>query len=79
MLRNLSKTNLVLGFFLVILLLSIYAQIDMQSRYHPSYVIYANKLDEKPTNYFTLSNPDRYVLEAIHNRSFVEISSPKDT
>ena len=77
--RKLSRTNLALVFFFAILLLSIYAQIDMQSRYHPSYAIYADKLDEKPANYFTLANPDRYVLQAIYNQNFIEISSPKDT
>jgi len=79
MTRKPSKANLALVLFIAILFLSIYAQLDMQARYHPSYAIYADKLDEKPTNYFPLPNPDQCVLEAINSQSYVYISSPNDT
>jgi hypothetical protein len=77
--RKPSKANLVLVVFIAILFLSIYAQIDMQARYYPSYAIYADKLDEKPTDYFPLPNPDQCVLEAMNSQSYVYISSPDDT
>jgi len=40
----------------------------MTSIYHPTYSIDATKLNDKPSNYFVLDNPDRYVLEAISNQ-----------
>jgi len=56
-------------FFLAVLLLSIYAQIQYQTQMwsdtEPSYGIHANKLTEKPVKYFVLSNPDQYVLKVI--------------
>jgi hypothetical protein len=75
----LSKTNIALVLFIAILLLSIYAQIDIQSKYYPSHAIDADKLNEKPTNYFSLPNPDQYVLEAINSERFVDIRSLDDT
>jgi hypothetical protein len=40
----------------------------MQSVYHPSYAIYASKLEDKPSGYSVLNNPDKYFLEAITNQ-----------
>jgi hypothetical protein len=77
--RKLSKTNLALVFFSLTLVLSMVGMIEMQSIYHSSYVIYASKLNEKPTNYFVLDNPDSYVLEAISSQNYVHINSPQDT
>lgn len=61
------------------LVVSIGGMIEMQSIYHSSYVIYASKLSEKPSNYFILDNPDSYVLEAMSSQNYVHIESPQDT
>jgi len=70
MVRKLSKTNLAFIAFTAILLLSIFAQIQYQtqrwSNIEPYYGLQANKLDDKPQNYFKLPNPDQYVLKAIN-------------
>jgi len=75
MVRKLSKTNLAFIAFTAILLLSIFAQIyyqtQMWSGVEPSYAIYADKLTEKPADYFKLTNPDQYVLNAINGESNV--------
>ncbi len=75
--RKLSKINLALIFFLAILLLSVYAQIAYQTQvrsdYYPYYYIYANKLSDKPAEYFTLANPDQYVLRAINGESKINV------
>ena len=64
-----SKANVALISFIAILLLSVFAQIYYQtqtwSNIEPSYSISANKLTEKPENYFILSNPDQYVLKVL--------------
>jgi hypothetical protein len=69
MARKLSKANIALIFFSAILLLLVYAQIQYQTQMwsdtEPSYAIHADKLTEKPANYFALSNPDQYVLKVI--------------
>jgi len=77
--KKLSKTNLALIFFSLVLVLSTVGIVEMQSIYHSSYVIYASKLNEKPTNYFVLDNPDSYVLEAMSSQNYVHIGSPQDT
>jgi len=78
--RKLSRTNLALVFLALTLVISVYALNEMQSVYHPEYALYATKLDEKPQKYFSLDNPDSYVLEAILNpRKYVPIGSPEDT
>jgi hypothetical protein len=77
--RKLSKTNLALVFFTLVLVLSVCGLVEMQSIYHPSYAVYADKLGEKPSNYFVLENPDRYIIEAISSQSYVYIGSPEDT
>ena len=77
--RKLSKTNLALIFFSLMLVLSTVGMVEMQSIYHSSYVIYASKLNGKPTNYFVLDNPDSYVLEAMSSQNYVHIGSPQDT
>ena len=52
----------------------------MQSTYHPSYWVKADKLEQKPANYFSLPNPDKYVLEAIQKPDKgIAISSPNVT
>ena len=70
MTKKLSKANMALIFFLAVLLLSIYAQIQYQthkwSGIEPYYQLDADKLNDKPQNYFTLTNPDPYVLKAIN-------------
>ena len=38
----------------------------MWSNIEPSYVIDADKLSQKPDNYFVLSNPDEYVLTVLN-------------
>ena len=68
MTRKLSKAVGALVFFTLTLLLSILGMFLMTSMYHPTYAIYAEKLIEKPSNYFVLDKPDRYVLEAISNQ-----------
>jgi hypothetical protein len=77
MTRKLSKTNMALIFFLAILLLSVYAQIAYQTQvrsdYYPSYAIHADKLADKPAEYFTLANPDQYVLRAINGESYINV------
>ena len=71
MARKLSKANIALIFFTAILLLSVYAQIQYQTQMwsdiEPSYAIYADKLTEKPAEYFKLTDPDQYVLKAIND------------
>ena len=60
-------------FFALTLILSIVGIFAMVSIYHPTYAVYATKLNDKPTNYFVLNESDRYVLEAIsmeHSRVF---------
>ena len=68
MLRKLSKTNFALLFFTLMLLMSIIGMFMMVSIYHPTYAVYATKLGDKPSNYFVLDNPDKYVLEAMSNQ-----------
>jgi hypothetical protein len=72
MAKKLSKANIALIFFTAILLLSVYAQIQYQTQMwsdtEPSYAIHADKLTEKPANYFALSNPDQYVLKVIDGK-----------
>jgi hypothetical protein len=62
-------------FFLALLLLSVYAQMayqaKVQSDYKPSYAINADKLTEIPAKYFTVSNPDQSVLNAINGERYV--------
>ena|SRR5665647_643317 len=60
-----QKTKIALLLFTVTLLLSIFALLVIQSTYHPSYFVKADKLEQKPANYFSLPNPDQYVIEAI--------------
>lgn len=64
-----SKANVALISFITLLLLSVFAQIHYQtqtwSNIQPSYSISADKLTEKPENYFVLSNPDQYVLKVL--------------
>ena len=79
MARKLSATNLALVLFISMLCLCIYLQFDMQSKYYPSYAINAEKLDQKPTSYFPLMNPDNYVREAINNGGYVDFRSLDET
>ncbi len=56
-------------------MLSVYAQIAFEasipSNYYPQYGIRAENLTVKPEKYFTLSNPDQYVLRAINGEDVV--------
>ncbi len=82
MARKLSKANIALIFFTAILLLSVYAQIQYQTRWsdiEPSYAIDADKLTEKPVKYFVLSNPDHYVLKVIDGEESYVIVRYDDT
>lgn len=83
MTRKLSKANMALIFFLAILLLSVYAQIAYQTQvrsdYYPSYAIHADKLADKPAEYFTLANPDQYVLKVINGEERYVIVHYDDT
>jgi hypothetical protein len=76
---KLSKTKLASVLFIITLVSVLSAVIYMQSYYHSSYTIYASKLNEKPTHYFVLENPDVYVLEAMSSQNPVTIGSPEDT
>ena len=71
--KKLSRANIALILFIAVLLLSIYAQIayqaDIPSKYYPEYYVRADNLTVKPEGYFTLSNPDQYVLRAINGES----------
>jgi len=75
MAKALSKANIALIFFLAVLFLSVYAQIafkaSIQSNYYPQYGIRAENLTAKPEKYFTLSNPDQYVLRAINGEDVI--------
>jgi hypothetical protein len=75
MTKGLLKANMALIFFLVVLLLSVCAQIafkaSIPSNYYPQYGIRAENLTVKPENYFTLSNPDQYVLRAINGEDVI--------
>jgi len=77
--KKLSETNLALIFFILMLVVSIGGMIELQSVYHSSYTIYASKLSEKPSNYYVIENPDKYVLEAMSTQNYVNIGSPQDT
>ena len=77
--RKLSKIDFALIFFTSLLVMPICGLVVMQSIYHPSYFIYANKLTEKPADYFVLENSDSYALEAIISQSYLAIASPADT
>jgi len=72
MAKKISITNSALIIFTATLLLSVYAQISYQSQMwsniEPSYVIDADKLSQKPDNYFVLSNPDQYVLTLLNGQ-----------
>jgi hypothetical protein len=75
-----QKTKIALLFFTVTLLLSIFALLAIQLTYHPLYWVKADKLEQKPANYFSLPNPDQYVLEAIQKpNKGIAISSPDVT
>ncbi len=73
--KKLSTANIALIVFTVILFSSVYAQIayqaDIQSKYYPEFYVRAESLTIKPENYFTLSNPDQYVLRAINGEGVV--------
>jgi len=75
MTKRLSKANMALMFFLAVLLLSVYAQTafkaSIQSNYYPQFGIRAEGLTVKPEKYFTLSNPDQYVLGAINGEDVI--------
>lgn len=66
-----------------ILLVSIYAQIDYevekQTKYYPSVAVDVDKLNEKPAEYFSLPNPDQFVLQAIQTESYVDTGSLNGT
>ena len=65
--RKLSTTTLVLILFTLTLILSIAGIFVIVSIFHPTYAVYATKLNDKPSSYFIFNNPDKYVLEAISN------------
>ena len=65
--RKLSKTILALVFFTLTLILSIAGMLVLGSIYHPTYSIYAQKINYTPERYVLLENPDSYTLEAINN------------
>ena len=75
MTKKLSKANMALIFFLAVLLLSVYAQIafkaSIPSNYYPQYYVRAESLTVEPEKYFTLTNPDQYVLRAINGEDVV--------
>ena len=77
--RRLTKQNLALVFFTLTLILSIVGMFLMVSIYHPSYAIYATKLNHKPSSCFVLNNPDKHVLEAISNQHSSFFSSLDET
>jgi hypothetical protein len=79
MARKLSITNLALVLFITMLCLCIYTQFNMQSKYQPSYAINAEKLDQKPTSYFPLANPDNHVRDAINSGGYVDFRSLDET
>lgn len=77
--KKLSEINFALVFFTLMLILSVGGMIELQSVYHSSYTIYASKLSDKPSSYYVLENPDKYVLEAMSTQNSVHIGSPQDT
>jgi len=44
---------------------------SIPSNYYPQYGIRAENLTAKPEKYFTLSNPDQYVLRAINGEDVI--------
>ena len=77
--RKLPKTNIVLACFTLMLVLSVYGIVMLPSVYHPSYSIYATKLNDKPSTYFVLDNPDKYFLESISRNYSSVFNSLDDT
>jgi hypothetical protein len=77
--RKLSKTNIALTFFILILGLSLSGIVIVPSVYHPTYAVYATKLSDKPSSYFVLNNPDRYVLESMSNQHSSVFNSLDET
>lgn len=75
--KKIPISNILLTIFIIILLLSAYAQIEYQvnsfSKTHAYYDMYAHKLTDKPAYYFALTDPDQFVLKAINSGTYVEV------
>jgi hypothetical protein len=65
---------------LAIIGLSVFVLIYVPARYHPTYLIQAERLSQQPDTYFILENPDAIVSQAISNpEEYVTINSLEDT
>ena len=73
-----TKTAVIV--LITIIGLSAFVLIYIPARYHPTYLIQAERLSQQPDTYFYLENPDAIVSQAISNpEEFVTIYSLEDT
>jgi len=78
MLNASTKTAIIV--LITIIGLSAFVLIYVQARYHPTYLIQAERLTQQPDTYFILENPDAVVSQAISNpEEYVTINSLEDT
>ena len=73
-----TKTAIIV--LITIIGLSVFVLIYIPARYHPTYLIQAERLSQQPDTYFHLENPDAVVSQAISNpEEFVTIYFLEDT
>ena len=78
MLSASTKTAIIV--LITIIGLSAFVLIYVPARYHPTYLVQAEKLSQQPDTYFILENPDAIVSQAISNpEEYVTINSLEDT
>jgi len=78
MLNASTKTAIIV--LITIIGLSAFVLIYVPARYHPTYLIQAERLTQQPDTYFILENPDAVVSQAISNpEEYVTINSLEDT
>ena len=78
MLSASTKTAIIV--LITIIGLSAFVLIYVPARYHPTYLIQAERLNQQPDTYFILENPDAIVSQVISNpEEYVTINSLEDT
>lgn len=73
-----TKTAVIV--LMTIIGLSAFVLIYIPARYHPTYLIQAERLSQQPDTYFILEDPDAVVSQAISNpEEYVTVNSLEDT
>ena len=77
---RIASTRIAILVLISIIGLSAFVLIYIPARYHPTYLIQAERLSQQPETYFILENPDAIVSQAISNpEEYVTINSLEDT